>query len=287
MSNEPAVRGISDTAAWVAMYRAKESERPDALFRDPHARRLAGERGERIMTTMSGARKHAWSYTARTWLLDTFIAREVREGSDLVLNLAAGLDARPYRMDLPASLQWFEVDLPDLIAYKADVLRAERPACRLERISLDLSDVPARRRLFGDLASRAARITVASEGLLVYLDPDEVGELAKDLAAEASFHRWATDLVSPALLKMLQKQVGTPLSQAGAPLKFAPTDGPAFFTRHGWRPVEAVSMLHVAARLKRLPFWMRPFALLPDSRGTRPRQVWGGGVLLEREPPPG
>jgi O-methyltransferase involved in polyketide biosynthesis len=153
---------------------------------------------------------------------------------------------------------------------------------RHERVALDLSDVPARRRLFAELARRATRITVASEGLLVYLGPDEVGELARDLAAEASFRRWATDLVSPALLKMLQKQVGTPLSQAGAPLKFAPADGPAFFARNGWRPIEAVSMLHAAARLKRLPFWMRPFALFPDSRGTRPRQVWGGGVLLER-----
>lgn len=282
MSEESPVRGISDTAAWVAMYRSKESERPDAAFRDPYARRLAGERGERIMNTMAAARKHAWSYTARTHLFDTFIAREVGEGSDLVLNLAAGLDARPYRMDLPASLQWVEVDLPELIAYKADVLRAERPACRLERIALDLSDVRARRQLFAELALRARRITVASEGLLVYLSADEVGELAKDLAASASYHRWASDLVSPALLRMLQKQVGAPLSQAGAPLKFAPADGPAFFAGCGWRPIEVRSLLHVAASLERLPFWMRPLALFPDSRGTRPRQLWGGGVLLER-----
>jgi methyltransferase (TIGR00027 family) len=284
MSNEPPVRRISDTAAWVAMYRAVESDRPDAVFRDPYARRLAGERGERIMTTLSAARKHAWSYTARTHLFDTLIARELREGSDLVLNLAAGLDARPYRMDLPASLQWVEVDLPELIAYKDDVLRGERPACRLERIALDLSDVPARRRLFAELAGRSQRVTVASEGLLVYLSADEVSELAGDLAAPRSFHRWTIDLVSPALLKMLQKQVGTPLSQAGAPLKFAPEEGPAFFARSGWRPIEATSMLHAAAKLKRLPFWMRPFALFPDSKGTRPRQLWGGGVLLEKVP---
>jgi methyltransferase (TIGR00027 family) len=282
MSNEPLVRGISDTAAWVAMYRAMESERPDAAFRDPYARRLAGERGERIMATMAFARKHAWSYTARTYLFDSFVAREVRAGSDLVLNLAAGLDTRPYRMELPASLQWVEVDLPDLIAYKEDVLRNERPVCRLERVRLDLSDVSARRRLFAELGKRATRVTVLSEGLLVYLSAEEVGDLAKDLAAPASFRRWTTDLVMPALLKMLQKQVGTPLSQAGAPLKFAPAEGPAFFTRVGWRPIEATSMLHAAAKLKRLPFWMRPLALFPDSRGTKPRQIWGGAVLLEK-----
>jgi methyltransferase (TIGR00027 family) len=281
MSNEPSVRGISDTAAWVAMYRALESERRDAVFHDPYARRLAGERGERIMVTISAARKHAWSYTARTHLFDTLIAEEVRAGSDLVLNLAAGLDTRPYRMALPASLRWVEVDLPDLVAYKEEVLRGDRPVCRLERVRLDLSDVAARRALFAELG-RSRRVTVLSEGLLVYLSAEQVTELAEDLAGPPSFRRWAADLVSPALLKMLQKQIGTPLSQAGAPLKFAPAEGPAFFVRSGWRPIEARSLLHVAAKLKRLPFWMRLFALFPDSRGTKPGQLWGGGVLLER-----
>ena len=39
---------ISDTALWVAVYRARETDRPDALFRDPLAYRLAGTRGEQI-----------------------------------------------------------------------------------------------------------------------------------------------------------------------------------------------------------------------------------------------
>ena len=43
---EEPFRNISDTARWVAVYRAIESERPDAWFRDPLAKRLAGERGE-------------------------------------------------------------------------------------------------------------------------------------------------------------------------------------------------------------------------------------------------
>src|SRR5713226_7063171 len=45
---EPLIRNISDTARWVAVYRARESERPDALFKDTFARKLAGQRGEEI-----------------------------------------------------------------------------------------------------------------------------------------------------------------------------------------------------------------------------------------------
>src|SRR3974390_288427 len=42
---EPLIRNISDTAFWAAIYRARETEQPNPLFRDPFARRLAGTRG--------------------------------------------------------------------------------------------------------------------------------------------------------------------------------------------------------------------------------------------------
>src|SRR5437016_7040548 len=282
MSTEPLVRNISDTAAWVAVYRAMESERPDAVFRDPYARRLAGKRGEDIMKNLKWARRHAWSYTARVYLFDKYIAQEVVAGADMVINLAAGLDTRAYRMNLPASLQWIEVDLPDLLKYKEEILRGEKPACKVENIALDLSNAAARRDLFEHLGSRAKRAMIVSEGLIVYLNADEVCQLGKDLAEQPSFQRWATDLLSPGLLKMLQKQIGSPLSEAGAPLKFAPADGPAFFEKCGWKALEVNSMLHIGAKLKRLPWFMRAFALFPDSKGTKPKQIWGGVVLLGR-----
>src|SRR4029077_6576743 len=103
----PVIRNISDTARWAAVYRARESERPDALFRDPFARRLAGERGEQIAETLHVA-EHAWSWVTRTYLFDQYITEQIQQGVDLVVNLAAGLDARPYRMALASSLRWVE-----------------------------------------------------------------------------------------------------------------------------------------------------------------------------------
>src|SRR2546422_2016206 len=107
-----------------------ESERPDALFRDPYARKLAGERGERIVASMRRGRAMAWPMIVRTAVLDELILRAIeRDGVDTVLNLAAGLDTRPYRLPLPSSLRWVEADFPDVIAYKQEQLRGERPAC--------------------------------------------------------------------------------------------------------------------------------------------------------------
>lgn len=281
MSDSGPIRHISDTALWVAVYRAQETARPDAVFRDPYAALLAGDRGRHIAATMAAAGQYAWSYVARTWLVDRAIEADIARGADTVVNLAAGLDARPYRMDLPSSLRWIEVDLPDMIAYKAERLASERPRCRLERIPLDLADRDARRALFDRIGAESARAFIVTEGLIIYLVPDRVPEFALDLAAQRSFCRWATDLTSPRLLRMLDQTIGQPLANAGSPLRFAPREGPAFFDPYGWRVVRADSLLHAAARLKRLSFRLRLFSLLPDSHGRRPDTPWGGVCELE------
>src|SRR5471030_1487348 len=117
--NEPLMRNISDTARWVATYRADESERPDAVFKDPFARRLAGDLGAQIVAQIrKGGTDHSWALVARTYALDRFVVEQVAQGVDMVVNLAAGLDTRPYRMNLPASLKWVEVDLPGILDYK-------------------------------------------------------------------------------------------------------------------------------------------------------------------------
>jgi methyltransferase (TIGR00027 family) len=281
MSSANPIRNISDTALWVAVYRARESERPDALFRDPYARKLAGERGMEIAAALPFAERHSWSYVARTWAVDQVIERELSQGTDMVVNLAAGLDARPYRMKLPAALRWVEVDLPDMLNYKQGVLAAESPQCVLERVPLDLKDRAGRRALFQRLGNEAKRALLLSEGLIIYLDDRSAAELACDLATPPSFRCWATDLASPALLKMLRKTIGGPLDRAGSPLKFAPREGPEFFAKCGWKLVEARSLLHTAAKLKRLSLGMRLISFLPDPAGRKPDKPWGGVCVFE------
>jgi methyltransferase (TIGR00027 family) len=114
---KPLIRDISDTARWVAVYRARETERTDALFQDPYAARLAGDRGEEIALAMADRQNAQWPFVIRTFLFDALISEHVAAGGDMVVNLAAGLDARPYRMDLPRPLRWVEVDLPEILDY--------------------------------------------------------------------------------------------------------------------------------------------------------------------------
>lgn len=288
------LRNISDTARWVAMYRAMESERPDALFHDPYARRLAGERGEAILAAMPRGRESGWSMVVRTQVLDEIVLRltsaEAGAGAaaTTVLNLACGLDTRPYRLPLPAGLRWIEVDLPEIVDYKEAELAAERPRCALERVRLDLADRAARRDLLarvGGIGSIRGTVLTITEGLLVYLREDDVRDLAADLAAQGAMRWWAADLVSPFILRFLQRSWGKSLDEAGAPLRFAPAEGAAFFRRLGWEPVELHPFLTEARRLHReMSFsWLRRALawLTPDLR----RQALQTGIaLFERRP---
>jgi len=274
---------ISDTARWVAAYRARETERADALFRDPYARRLAGDRGEEIAKAHRFTEQHSWPMIMRTYLFDELIADELGAGSDLVVNLAAGLDARPYRLTLPDTLRWVEIDLPDLIAYKDQVLAGETPRCRLQRIALNLLDATARHEQFAAVCRDATRAIVLTEGLLIYMSADEVASLAGDLA-NAGVQRWITDLASPALLELMEREMSELVTQAGAPYKFAPADGPDFFRACGWLPTDVRSMFRTAAQLRRLPAELQAFADYPDPPEPWKLPIpWSATVRLARE----
>jgi O-methyltransferase involved in polyketide biosynthesis len=192
------------------------------------------------------------------------------------------LDARPYRLALPPQLKWIEIDHAELLDYKEDTLAGESPRCQLQRIRLDLSDAAARRTILAELGKRAERVLIVSEGLIIYLTAEQVGELATDLATQPTFHRWVLDLASPGLLQLLQKNLNPHLAVANAPLQFGPAEGPPFFEAFGWRTREVRSILKTAARLSRLSFWMRLAALLPESDGKQGKRPWSGVCLMER-----
>ena len=280
--DEPLIRDVSDTARWMAVYRARETERGDAVFRDPFARALAGERGERIANALAFGDEHAWSLVARTYLFDRFVTRLVRHGADMVVNFAAGLDTRPYRMELPPSLRWVEVDSPDILDYKEETLGGAKPVCDLERVRLDLSNEDGRRGLFADLGRRAKHIAVIAEGLVIYLMPDAVGALARDLATAPAVQHLALDLVSPGLMETMKQSSGGALNEAGAPFLFAPVEGPLFFSAHGWQPIEVRSLMKAAAKIERLPLALRMSAMLPESDGAQGSRPWSAVCLFGR-----
>lgn len=281
-----AIEHISDTARWVAFYRAMETERPDAIFNDPFARRLAGLRGEEIVDTMKRGRQMAWAMIVRTAVFDEMILSCIHEkGVDTVLNLAAGLDARPWRLKLPATLRWIDVDLPDILNYKTDALKDESTTCRYEAVTADMTDADERRSLFMRVGALGKNVLIVTEGLLIYLTPEQVGELATDLAHQPSFYLWLIDIASPRLLKIMERSWGKAVKEGNAPFKFAPAEGTDFYRPFGWREAEFRPAMEEAHRLDRemkaMPFWRFLLRFYPKRIREEFRKM-SGFVLLER-----
>jgi len=278
---------ISDTARWVAYYRAVESERPDALFHDPFARQLAGERGRAIAESMPGRQSgSSWPMVVRTRVIDELVQKSLSEGVDRVLNLAAGLDTRPYRLQLPADLVWVEADLPALLKEKERLLAGTKPVCQLRREPVDLTDDDARKAFLETALKDVRRALVLTEGLLVYLQAQQVRALSHDLFVQKAVAFWMFDLASPAILRMLQRRTRTRLGE-GAQMKFAPPEGVGFFEAMGWYALDIRSYLKEGVRLHRLPPMLRLFAPLShtDPRNPGPRP-WAAVVRLGHEAAP-
>lgn len=259
---EHTISHVSDTARWTALHRATESARPDALFRDPLAERLAGEQGRAIVANVPWTNRSGWWLVARTKIIDDAIAVSLANGCDRILNLAAGLDTRPYRLDLPSELTWIEADLPKLLAEKTQLLADQTPRCRLTRTAVDLADPHARDAFFNEALDGATKAFVLTEGLSMYLEAADIAALSGALKRpEVAW--WMLDFAFPGLKKQINKNIAG-ISE-NAPFKFAPENGLAFFEDLGWRAVEAESVFEAAHRFHRLPLWMRPLAWLPRS----------------------
>ena len=266
------IRNVSDTAFWIAHHRAVETRRTDALFRDPLAGRLAGKRGRDIAAGMPAQRMIGWTVVIRTCVIDDLILAAIRDGVDTVLNLGAGLDTRPYRVNLPASVLWIEADYPHIIEYKEGELANEKPRCRLERVKIDLVDASKRRGLFSAIDARAGKILVLTEGVVPYLSVEQAGSLADDLREMVRLGYWVVDYFSPDAMKFRRSnQMGKKM--LNAPFLFDPADWFGFFLHHGWEAKEIRYLADEGNRLGRplpLPFLLRAAFL-----------VWG--LVLSRE----
>lgn len=245
------IQDLTDTALLTAFARATESARPDALFRDPFAEKMAGERGATLAAESPNFPTMAAAIGCRTHIFDELLTQVIeRNRVQLVLNLAAGLDVRPFRGKLPSDLTWVDADLESVLDYKSHCLGDAQPVCGYEQVPVDLRN-PADVQSLLQHADRVAVALVLTEGLLVYLDEGTVAGLAECLRATRSMQWWITDLAGPRALAMMASSWGKLLE--GALFQFAPADAPGFFRRYGWEETEFRSSQEEAQRYRRAP----------------------------------
>lgn len=274
---------ISDTAFWVSFYRAKESCRSDALFCDSLAALLTGERGAQIANQMKDTKYVAWTVVIRTFVIDEIISSLIHKGVDTILNLGAGLDTRPYRLNLPEFLTWIEVDQPSLIEFKDEKLKNEKSKCKLERIGLDLGSTKDRQTLFNEINGRSSKVLVLTEGVIPYLREDQVDSLCIDLRRNSRFRYWIAEYHSKDMYKHLGNK-RKKREMGNTPFQFFPKNWNGFFDERGWQENKTIYLAEKAKLLGRdfpMPWWGKLLhSILPKSELDKFNKM-SGFMLLE------
>jgi len=198
---------VGTTAVMVAAARARETDSPDPLIRDPYARMLVAgaDAGvwekfldqamqDRIAASDPEAAAlfaNMLSYQAvRTLFFDTFFTNAAAAGIRQVVILASGLDSRAYRLAWPDGTVVYEIDQPKVLEYKAATLAEHgvQPTADCRGVAIDLrQDWPAALKAAGfDPARPTAWL---AEGLLMYLPAeaqDRLFEQITELSAAGS-----------------------------------------------------------------------------------------------------
>jgi methyltransferase (TIGR00027 family) len=244
---------VAHTAFWVAAARAHESVQLDALVHDPFAAELAGEEGERWIGDEDGDCRLRAHIALRTRFFDDHLLRAARAGARQIVLLAAGLDARAYRLDWPAGTRLFEVDRPEVLAHKDRVLAGAPLRCTRRTLAADLTGSWAEglRALGFRAGERSAWL---AEGLLAYLHEEEVRRLLRTIAALSTpDSTLALDVAGrdPFTVPYFAPQAAR-MRAHGIAMHFVCDDPARVLAEHGFASC-SVTMTELAARLGR-PF---------------------------------
>jgi methyltransferase (TIGR00027 family) len=200
---------VGATATMVAASRAVASRGPDALLDDPLADPLVRAVGSdafiRIIDgeidfeddPLFNRKARTEQITVRTRFFDDFFTGATRDGVRQAVILASGLDTRAYRLRWPAGTVVYEIDQPQVIAFKTNALAdlGAAPTADRRAIGIDLrDDWPAALREGGfDVTQPTAW---SAEGLLPYLPPEAQDRLFDNITAlSAPGSRLATEHV--------------------------------------------------------------------------------------------
>jgi methyltransferase (TIGR00027 family) len=200
---------VGATATMVAAQRALAAAGPHPLIDDPFAAPLVRAVGMDIFTRLVNGKitvdddsefdpdRMARGMAVRTRFYDKYFADATDSGIRQAVILAAGLDARAYRLPWPAGTVVYEVDMPQVIEFKTSTLceLGAEPTAERRTVAVDLrDDWPTALRAAGFDPHAAA--AWSAEGLVVYLPSEAQDGLFDHITAlSATGSRLACEFV--------------------------------------------------------------------------------------------
>ena len=274
MTVEPITDPIAPTSRWMAAARARESERADRLFDDPLAAALAGPEGFAWLERMESAARAGGPGlypVIRTRFFDDFLMDACwRLGVRQVVLAAAGLDTRAFRLGWPSGTQVYELDLPEVLDAKEEVIVAAgaEASCERSTVRVDLKQETWPEVLLAAGYQPESPSVWLIEGLLFYLTRGAVhGLLEKVGALAVNGSLLGLDVMNRGLFfSPVAWLMQAALAWRGAPGRFGTNDPETLMVHHGWE-ADVTQPGEEGANFERWPRPMVPrwFPGLPRS----------------------
>ncbi|EST19002.1 SAM-dependent methyltransferase [Streptomyces roseochromogenus] len=248
-------RSPGTTALWVAWARAVEHRRPDRLFADDYAAAFLAAAGAEASTPPAEFREALPAAVAtRTAFFDEHLRSVTAGGVRQVVLLGAGLDTRAFRLPWPPGTTLYELDTPELLAFKETVLARQdaAAACHRTSLAIDLTDDwPATLCAVG--LDPAQPVAWLAEGLLPYLEVESADRLLTAIGRLSAPDSTLALTYNPEALRTLAAAPsGRHLGSVGVAHPALPGRPEPWLARHGWQ-AHAHDIIHQAVAHHRAP----------------------------------
>lgn len=204
------------------------------------------EEGLRVLEKFNDETAPNSSNVARHRIIDDFLRQELLVHPDLrVVMIGAGFDSRAYRLK---GGKWFELDEPQVIAYKNERLPVSDCENELQRIAIDFGEDSLEQKLFPITGS--GPVVVVVEGVFMYLDEGTIKQLLQTLSKVFPQHKLICDLMSRKFFEKYSRPIHEKLSGMGATFKFTAENPETTFLSSGYKRIQRVSVVETSLQFE-------------------------------------
>ena len=233
------MKPISLTAFYCCGVRMRDGESDNPVCNDVYAKTFMNEDGLRVLEKFKDETGPNSSNVARHRIIDDLLRQELLAHPDLrVVIVGAGFDSRAYRL---TGGKWFELDEPQVIAYKNERLPISDCPNELHRIAIDFSTDSLEQKLSS--VTGTGPVIVVIEGVFMYLEEDTIRQLLATLRKMFPQHKLICDLMTRKFFQKYGRQIHEKLTGMGATFKFTAANPDALFLDSGYERVNWFSMI--------------------------------------------
>lgn len=250
------MKPISDTAFYCCGLRMWDAEQPHPICGDGFAKVFMNEQGMEIFNRFRPEWGANVSNAARARYIDDLLRERLAANPELrVIVIGCGFDSRAFRL---AGGAWFELDEPELIAYKNERLPAATARNPLRRIDVEFDRESLRDKL--EPLANAMPTVFVIEGVTMYITADSLRSTLVILRSLFPCHQVIADLMTQTFLSTYGLAIKRLIAQLGADM--IPSEIPALpFEETGYREVTSQEIFGLALGYLSLS-WLAPLMRL-------------------------